>query len=340
MRNCDVSHPAAKHGLLRASTGQLRGHGTPVTFRMTNDLPAADVVREDPMSRTTGRHFLQIPGPSAVPDEVLRAMSAPTIDHRGPDFAELGRAVLDGLARSSARPIRWWSTRLGTGAWEAALVNTLSPGTGCSRSRPATSRRCGRRWPARWARGRPRARRLAARRRPGRRRGAAAADPATRSRPSRGPQRDLDRRHEPGRRGAGRHGPRRSPGAPARGHHLLARLDRLPPRRVGGRRDRERLAEGAHAPAGSRLQRGQDKALAAPAADLPTALWDWEPNMRPTRAASSVHTRDQPALRPREAMRCSARRGCRRSSRGISVTPRPPARRSRLGARDPVRGRA
>lgn len=49
------------------------------------------------MSRTTGRHFLQIPGPSNVPDEVLRAMSAPTIDHRGPTFAELGREVLAGL---------------------------------------------------------------------------------------------------------------------------------------------------------------------------------------------------------------------------------------------------
>ncbi len=81
------------------------------------------------MSRTTGRHFLQIPGPSAVPDEVLRAMSAPTIDHRGPDFAELGRAVLDGLGPvfGTTNPVVVYPSS-GTGAWEAALVNTLSPG--------------------------------------------------------------------------------------------------------------------------------------------------------------------------------------------------------------------
>jgi len=50
------------------------------------------------MSTTTGRHYLQIPGPTNVPDEVLRAMSAPTIDHRGPDFGRLGRRVLEALA--------------------------------------------------------------------------------------------------------------------------------------------------------------------------------------------------------------------------------------------------
>ena len=81
------------------------------------------------MSRPTGRHFLQIPGPSNVPDEVLRAMSAPTIDHRGPDFAELGRAVLDGLGPvfGTTNPVVVYPSS-GTGAWEAALANTLSPG--------------------------------------------------------------------------------------------------------------------------------------------------------------------------------------------------------------------
>jgi len=49
------------------------------------------------MSHRAGRHFLQIPGPTNVPDRVLRAMDRPTIDHRGPDFSRLGRAVLDGL---------------------------------------------------------------------------------------------------------------------------------------------------------------------------------------------------------------------------------------------------
>jgi len=81
------------------------------------------------MSRTTGRHFLQIPGPTNVPDEVLRAMSAPTIDHRGPTFAELGREVLDGLGPvfGTTNPVVVYPGS-GTGAWEAALVNTLSPG--------------------------------------------------------------------------------------------------------------------------------------------------------------------------------------------------------------------
>lgn len=81
------------------------------------------------MPRTTGRHFLQIPGPTNVPDEVLRAMSAPTIDHRGPAFAELGREVLDGLGPvfGTTGPVVVYPSS-GTGAWEAALVNTLSPG--------------------------------------------------------------------------------------------------------------------------------------------------------------------------------------------------------------------
>lgn len=77
----------------------------------------------------SGRHFLQIPGPSNVPDSVLRAMSMPTIDHRGPDFQELFSHVLTGVAEifgTSNQVIIYPST--GTGAWEAALVNTLSPG--------------------------------------------------------------------------------------------------------------------------------------------------------------------------------------------------------------------
>ena len=76
-----------------------------------------------------GRHFLQIPGPTNVPDRVLRAIDAPTIDHRGPDFAELGQAVLDGMREvfRTEGPVVIYPAS-GTGAWEAALVNTLSPG--------------------------------------------------------------------------------------------------------------------------------------------------------------------------------------------------------------------
>ncbi len=76
-----------------------------------------------------GRHFLQIPGPTNVPDRVLRAMDRPTIDHRGPEFQALGREVLDGcraVFQTSASVFIYPSS--GTGAWEAAIVNTLSPG--------------------------------------------------------------------------------------------------------------------------------------------------------------------------------------------------------------------
>jgi alanine-glyoxylate transaminase / serine-glyoxylate transaminase / serine-pyruvate transaminase len=76
-----------------------------------------------------GRHFLQIPGPTNVPDRVLRAMDLPTIDHRGPDFQALGREVLEGcraVFQTAGHVVIFPSS--GTGAWEAAIVNTLSPG--------------------------------------------------------------------------------------------------------------------------------------------------------------------------------------------------------------------
>lgn len=76
-----------------------------------------------------GRHFLQIPGPTNVPDRILRAMDGATIDHRGPNFEELGRRVLDGIKPifQTQNPVVIYPAS-GTGAWEAALVNTLSPG--------------------------------------------------------------------------------------------------------------------------------------------------------------------------------------------------------------------
>jgi alanine-glyoxylate transaminase/serine-glyoxylate transaminase/serine-pyruvate transaminase len=77
----------------------------------------------------TGRHFLQIPGPSPVPDRVLRAMSYPTIDHRGPEFAALGLKVLADVKKvfQTKQSVIIYPAS-GTGAWEAALVNTLSAG--------------------------------------------------------------------------------------------------------------------------------------------------------------------------------------------------------------------
>lgn len=77
----------------------------------------------------SGRHFLQIPGPSNVPDRVLRAMARPTMDHRSADFAEMTRRILRGLGEvfRTSEPVLLFPSS-GTGAWEAALVNTLSPG--------------------------------------------------------------------------------------------------------------------------------------------------------------------------------------------------------------------
>ena len=76
-----------------------------------------------------GRHFLQIPGPTNVPDRVLRAIDNPTMDHRGPDFGTLGKDLLTSLRRifQTSGPVIIYPAS-GTGAWEAALTNTLSPG--------------------------------------------------------------------------------------------------------------------------------------------------------------------------------------------------------------------
>ena len=83
-----------------------------------------------PSTRKAGRHFLQIPGPTNVPDRVLRAIDFPTMDHRGPEFAVLGKEVLAGMKRVFKSPqgevVIYPAS--GTGAWEAALANTMSPG--------------------------------------------------------------------------------------------------------------------------------------------------------------------------------------------------------------------
>lgn len=81
------------------------------------------------MTHRSGRHFLQIPGPTNVPDRILRAIDAPTIDHRGPVFQALGKEVLEGIKTifKTVHPVIIYPAS-GTGAWEAALVNTLNPG--------------------------------------------------------------------------------------------------------------------------------------------------------------------------------------------------------------------
>ena len=84
-----------------------------------------------PVTFHTGRHFLQIPGPTNVPDRVLHATARPTIDHRGPEFGELGLRVLAGVREvfQTTGPVIIYPAS-GTGAWEAALMNTLQPGDG------------------------------------------------------------------------------------------------------------------------------------------------------------------------------------------------------------------
>ena len=81
------------------------------------------------MAYAAGRHFLQIPGPTNVPDRILRAIDHATIDHRGPEFQRLGQEVLEGLKAvfKTKSPVIIFPAS-GTGAWEAAIVNTLSPG--------------------------------------------------------------------------------------------------------------------------------------------------------------------------------------------------------------------
>ncbi|MGH7101560.1 MAG: serine--glyoxylate aminotransferase, partial [Acetobacteraceae bacterium] len=88
-----------------------------------------EINRDGSNSYVAGRHFLQIPGPTNVPDRVLRAIDKPTINHRGPDFGELGRTILARLRRifKTTDPVIVYPAS-GTGAWEAALTNALSPG--------------------------------------------------------------------------------------------------------------------------------------------------------------------------------------------------------------------
>jgi len=97
---------------------------------MISGLMETKAIREGRhMTVHTGRHFLQIPGPTNVPDRVLRAMDMPTLDHRGPEFMELGLTVLAGCQRifRTKQPVIIYPAS-GTGAWEAAIVNALSPG--------------------------------------------------------------------------------------------------------------------------------------------------------------------------------------------------------------------
>src|SRR6266581_6506161 len=113
------------HSLFNATSRERHGRAPP------GSVYPSEGVRKMPQnsSRAVGRHFLQIPGPTPLPDRVLRAMDTPIIDHRGPEFAKLAKRCLDGIKTifKTTNPVIIY-TATGTGAWEAALVNTLSPG--------------------------------------------------------------------------------------------------------------------------------------------------------------------------------------------------------------------
>ena len=262
-------------------------------------------------SRSPGRHFLQIPGPTDVPGRILRAISEPTIDHRGPGFADLGRSVLTGSEarfqnqRSGASSF----PASGTGAWEAALVNTLSPGDEVLMVRTG--------WFATlWS---EMATRLGLKpiiHRTDWRRGAdpAAIEAALRADTAhndqgglRRAQRDLDRLRQSASRGPRARSTQPTPRAAAGRHDLLARLDRLSPRRLGRRRHRRRLAERPDAAAGPRFNaisaegpRGVGNRQAA------ARYWDWRPMLEANATASTSPTPRPPtccaACRKRSAM--------------------------------------
>src|SRR6267142_4033521 len=105
------------------------GRAGPLPRHFRKHRACKDLLMSKNSSRPVGRHFLHIPGPTPLPDRVLRAMDNPIIDHRGPEFAKLTKRVLEGIKTifKTAKPVIIY-TATGTGAWEAALVNTLSPG--------------------------------------------------------------------------------------------------------------------------------------------------------------------------------------------------------------------
>ena len=211
-------------------------------------------------SRTAGRHFLQIPGPTPVPDRILRAMDMPVIDHRGPEFGKLGKRVLDGIKTifKCAGPVIIYPAS-GTGAWEAALCqHDVARRQGADvRDRPLRLAVEVDGGEARASAGIHRVG-LARRRRPRKDRGAAQGRQGARDQGGvRGAQRDLDRLRDADQRGAPRDRCGRASGAADGRHHLVARLDRLPARRVGRGRHRRRLAEGPDAAAGPLVQRAR-----------------------------------------------------------------------------------
>src|SRR6266571_2972897 len=113
------------HSLFNATSRERHGRAPPGSVYPSEGVPKMP----QNSSRPVGRHFLQIPGPTPLPDRVLRAMDTPIIDHRGPEFAKLAKRALEGIKTifKTTNPVVIY-TATGTGAWEGALVNTLNAG--------------------------------------------------------------------------------------------------------------------------------------------------------------------------------------------------------------------
>ena len=218
-----------------------------------------------PQPHHAGRHFLQIPGPTNVPDRVLRAIDNPTIDHRGPSFGVLGLDILAGLKQvfQTDGPVIIYPAS-GTGAWEAALTNTLSPGDTVLMCRTGWFASLWNEMALRlglepifietdWRRGAD-VEAIGS--------GAGARPGAQDQGGVRGAQRDLDGVRLAHRRGKGGDECGAASGAAAGRHDLLACLDRLQARCVGGRCHHRGVAEGADAAARAELQRGQCESVA------------------------------------------------------------------------------
>ena len=267
----------------------------------------------------SGRHFLQIPGPTNVPDRVLRAIDQPTIDHRGPEFARLGRNCSHGLKRDVPDLVAGHHLpgvghrRLGSGAGQHALAGRSRADVRDRAFRDAVAAR----WPTSWglsstsfpATGATAPTPAASRAMLARRQGACdqggAASCTTRPRPActsriRRVREAIDRA--------------RPSGAVDGRHDLVARLDRLPARRVGRRRDGRGLAEGPDAAAGPVVQRGQRQGARGVADRAAAALLlglGRDASRRTSNGFFPVHAGDQPALRAaRGDRRCCSKKAC------------------------------
>ena len=289
-------------------------------------------------SRLPGRHFLQIPGPTPVPDRILRAIDMPLIDQRGPEFAKLGKRVLEGIKTifKTVNPVIIF-TATGTGAWEAALVNTLSPG---DQVLMVETGQFATLWKVMADRlglqPRIHRHRLARRRRPEDHRGASAQGQGARDQGGlRAAQRDrhrlpvadrgdpqIDRRCRPSGAASGR-------------YHLFARLDRLPPRRMGRRRHHRRRAEGPDAAARHVVQRGERQGAArvedGEAAEIVLLLGRHADHEQAR--LLSLHAGDADAATASiRRSRCCTKKASTTSSRAITGWPRRRAARCAPGA--------